>query len=160
MEVLLDANLYTAIYLCYSSRKQFTMNVCYKSYLQYLHNHHISWFTASKGNLYGNKHFKSFKVCLDLKLYRFLPSRQVLRVFKVYHVYECDKILTICFMLVLINLVGFFKCCCLWYLYPSTGLNSIPGYLLCTFTLHVYETMHFIKFYVHIFQKSISLVFP
>lgn len=39
-------------------------------------------------------------------------------------------------------------------------LVTIPGYLLCTFTLHVYETMHFIKFYVHIFQKSISLVFP
>ena len=47
-------------------------------------------------------------VCLDLKLYRFLPSRQVLHVFKVYHVYECVKIVTICFMLVIMNLVSFF----------------------------------------------------
>ena len=39
-------------------------------------------------------------------------------------------------------------------------LVSIPGYLLCTFTLHIYETMHFIKFFVHLFQKSVSLVFP
>ena len=158
MEVLLDANLYTAIYLCYSSRKQFTMNVCYKSYLQYLHNHHISWFTASKGNLYGNKHIKSFKVCLDLKLYRFLPSRQVLRVFKVYHVYECDKILTICFMLVLMNLVGFCNAvACDIYTHL---LVSIPGYLLCTFTLHIYETMHFINFFVHLFSKKRFTVFP
>ena len=38
-------------------------------------------------------------------------------------------------------------------------LVSIPGYLLCTFTLHIYETMHFIKFFVRLFQKCISLVF-